>query len=319
MVDPTEAFQGFPDEEEVERIIQEAERALKERPEDISTSFAQYLYELQRYPLLTPEQEYRLAVEARKGSRAALDALIRHNLRFVIAIARKHATNGVQLEDLVQEGNIGLMRAVRKFNPDIGVKFVSYAIWWIQQAIQVGLARDQRSIRLPINRATQLGQIRRASAQIKEELGRHPTTTEIASRTGIPEHIVENLLLVGQADISLDAPMPNDHENAGGALAERIRAAIDLDQMLERRARSRYIAEALSHLRPRDAEILRLHFGLDGGREYTLEEIGTIMGVTRERIRQVRDRALRELRTRYGKALEDYAGIRLSDDAGGES
>lgn len=312
-----ERLQNLPDEAKVRRIIQEAERALRERPEGISTSLAQYLFELQRYPPLTPEQEYRLAVEAQKGSRTALEALIKHNLRFVVAIARKHAADGVQLEDLVQEGNIGLMRAVRKFNPDIGVRFVSYAIWWIQQAILAGLARDQRSVRLPVNRATQLGQIRRASAKIKEDLGRQPTPEEISRYTGIPVHVVETLLMVSQTDVSLDTPASNGNDGTS-ALIERLHASSDLENLIERRSRNRYIAEALARLRPRDAQVLRLHFGIDGNREHTLEEIGAILGVTRERIRQVRDRALRELRTTYGEALKDYAGLRLGEDYEGD-
>lgn len=295
----------LPDEEEVRRIIRESENAIRSRPAGISSAFSEYLHDLQRYPVLDPDDEYSLAVEAEKGSRKAQEALVRHNLRFVITVARKHAAHGVQLEDLVQEGNIGLLKAVTKFRPEFGVKFISYGVYWIKQSIRAALADQQRAVRLPINRASELARLRRATTALKERNGRDPTPQEIATEAGVRVDMARDLLQVGQGELSLDAPPPYDDEG-GLTLADRIPHDEDIEERIERRWRSWQVDRALGRLRDRDAVVLRHFFGLDGGRELTLEEIGQILGVTRERIRQIRDRALRELRNLYGADLKDF-------------
>lgn len=303
----TASTQTFPDEKLVMRIIAESERAIREPLPGSSSSFARYVHELQRYPVLTPQQERELAVQAQRGSIEAQEALVRHNLRFVITVARKHATHDVPLEDLVQEGNIGLLRAVTKFRPEYGVRFVTYAVHWIRQSIRAALATQQRAVRLPLNRATQLARIRRAMSSLQDELGRPPTAKEIAQAVDVPIDIVEALLFIGQNEISLDLPPGSEEDRT--SLSERLSDGEILDAIIERRCRRQHIEKVLSRLRERDALVLKLFYGLgDNTREHTLEEIGQILGITRERVRQIRDRALRQLKTRHGAALRDYAG-----------
>lgn len=305
--------QDLPDEDEVQRIILESERVIQEVPGELSDSFARYLHELQRYPVLSPEREHELAVQAQRGSLEAREALVRHNLRFVVTVARKYQVRGVLLEDLVQEGNIGLLRAVTRFRPEFGVRFISYGVHWIRQSIRAFLAYQQGPARLPINRATQLARIYKVANALSEKLGRAPTAEEVANSADVPLDIVSTLLQVSQGEVSLDASQAKD--DSGVRLSERLANGSDLDLALERWCRHRHVESAIGQLRERDALVLRLFFGLDGSREHTLEEIGRVLGVTRERVRQIRDRALRELRNRHGAALRDYIGTHYPDDS----
>lgn len=265
-----------------------------------------YLTDVSRHALLTPEDEDRLARLARAGDVDALNALIRANLRFVISVAKRYQNRGLPFSDLIQEGNVGLVTAATKFDPDQGVKFISYAVWWIRQAILASLARHSRSVRLPLNRATELARILRVREELKQRLDRDPTPIEIGEKAELHPGVVEMLLALNVAEVRLDAPVGTGEDSQ---LLERFFVDDhDVSVTVEARLLQEHIAIALQDLRPRDARVVRLYYGLQGESEHTLEQIGQLLGVTRERVRQLRDRALQELeRGDSGSVLSSYA------------
>jgi len=267
----------------------------------------QYLYEVSQTPLLTAQQEVAIARKVRQGDAEAMQELVKRNLRFVISVAKKYQNRGMALTDLIGEGNVGLLTAARKFDPDQGVKFISYAVWWIRQAILAALARHGRTVRVPLNRTADLSRIIRTAETLRQELRREPTPEEIAASTGLALDVVQSLAALNTADVRLDAPLDPEGDRS---LIDRFIA--DEQGDAEEQAMDRFLSEeiesALRTLPPRDAKVLRLYFGLDGGREHTLEEIGGMLGVTRERVRQLRDRALKRLREgEVGRALASFA------------
>ena len=267
----------------------------------------QYFAEASKYPLLNAAEEKELARRIRKGDQEAMHELVKRNLRFVVSVAKKYQNRGLPLIDLIGEGNVGLLTAARKFDPDQGVKFISYAVWWIRQAILSSLARQGRTVRVPLNRTADLSRVMRASALLRDKLGREPTPDEVAQLTGISQEIVSALLSLNAADIRLDAPLGADGDRS---LIERfsVEEMPNTEDAVLNQFRSQELARALSTLPARDAKILRLYFGLEAGREHTLDEIGKMLGVTRERVRQLRDRALKRLREGdVGDALKDLA------------
>ena len=267
----------------------------------------QYLYEVSQTPLLTPAQEIAIARKVRAGDQESMQELVKRNLRFVISVAKKYQNRGLPLTDLIGEGNVGLLTAARKFDPDQGVKFISYAVWWIRQAILASLARQGRTVRVPLNRTADLSRIVRTAEALRQELRREPTPEEIANSTGLSLDVVQSLAALNTSDVRLDAPLDPEGDRS---LIERFIAEDQGDA--EDEAMDRFLSDeietALNSLPPRDAKVLRLYFGLDGGREHTLEEIGGMLGVTRERVRQLRDRALKRLREgEVGRALASFA------------
>jgi|ERR671922_1790960 RNA polymerase primary sigma factor len=267
----------------------------------------QYFAEASKYPLLNAAEEKELARRIRKGDQEAMHELVKRNLRFVVSVAKKYQNRGLPLIDLIGEGNVGLLTAARKFDPDQGVKFISYAVWWIRQAILSSLARQGRTVRVPLNRTADLSRVMRASALLRDKLGREPTPDEVAQLTGISQEIVSALVSLNAADIRLDAPLGADGDRS---LIERfsVEEMPNTEEAVLNKFRSQELARALSTLPARDAKILRLYFGLEAGREHTLDEIGKMLGVTRERVRQLRDRALKRLREGdVGDALKDLA------------
>src|SRR5690606_22531363 len=267
----------------------------------------QYLRDVSKHELITPEEEIELGHRALAGDEEAVQKLVRANLRFVISVAKKYQNRGVSLIDLIQEGNVGLVTAARKFDPDQGVKFISYAVWWIRQAILSALANQGRAVRVPLNRASDLARIFREGERLKQELRREPTTEEVAAAAKLSPEVVESLQQLNAAEIRLDAPIGDSDDSQ---LVERfiVEEATEPEAAVEERLLAEQIERALDTLSPRDARVLRLYFGLEGGREHTLEEIGNMLGVTRERVRQLRDRALRRLREgELGSALESFA------------
>jgi RNA polymerase primary sigma factor len=267
----------------------------------------QYLYEVSTYPLLKGTEEFDLARKIRTGDHDALQELVRRNLRFVISVAKKYQNRGLPLIDLIGEGNVGLLTAARKFDPDQGVKFISYAVWWIRQAILSSLARQGRTVRVPLNRTADLSRIVKASEIIRQQRGREPTREELAQLTGLSVEVVQSLAALNTGDVRLDAPMDPEGDRS---LIERF-VGDDLPDP-EEAAMNRFLLDeidrALRALPPRDGRVIRLYFGLEGGREHTLEEIGSLLGVTRERVRQLRDRALKRLREGdVGRALASFA------------
>jgi RNA polymerase primary sigma factor len=274
---------------------------------DEKTALDQYLRDVSRHELITPDREKELGARAQNGDEDAVQELARANLRFVISVAKKYQNRGVSLTDLIQEGNVGLVTAARKFDPDQGVKFISYAVWWIRQAILASLANHGRAVRVPLNRASDLARIFREKERLKQELGRDPTSEELSAATDLTPELIESLQTLNAAEIRLDAPIGDSEDSQ---LVERFvtEEAAEPELDVEDRLLAESISAALDTLEARDAKVLRLYFGLEGEREHTLEEIGNMLGVTRERIRQLRDRALRRLREGdMGNALESFA------------
>jgi RNA polymerase primary sigma factor len=267
----------------------------------------QYLYEVSLTPLLTQPQEIALARRVQAGDEDAMQELVKRNLRFVISVAKKYQNRGLALVDLIGEGNVGLLTAARKFDPDHGVKFISYAVWWIRQAILASIARTGRTVRVPLNRTADLSRIIRVAENLRQERLREPTPEEIAGITGLSVDVVQALAALNTTDVRLDAPLDPDGDRT---LVDRFvsdQFASSEDEVMDHFL-SEEIDTALNTLPARDARVLRLYFGLDGGKEHTLEEIGGMFGVTRERIRQLRDRALKRLREGdVGRALASFA------------
>ncbi len=267
----------------------------------------QYLFEVSKTALLTPQQEIAIARRVRAGDQEAMQELVKRNLRFVISVAKKYQNRGLPLTDLIGEGNVGLLTAARKFDPDQGVKFISYAVWWIRQAILASLARQGRTVRVPLNRTADLSRIIRTAEALRQELRREPTPEEIGKSTGLSVDVVQSLAALNTSDVRLDAPLDPEGDRS---LIERFVAESqgDAESEVMDRFLTEEVEQALATLPPRDAKVLRLYFGLDGGREHTLEEIGGMLGVTRERVRQLRDRALKRLREgEVGRALASFA------------
>ncbi len=272
----------------------------------VASALDLYLEELSRHPLLGAEEEDRVARLAQAGDRESFDLLIRSNLRFVISVAKRYQNRGMSFLDLIQEGNVGLVTAARKFDPDQGVKFISYAVWWIRQAILASLAKNGRPVRLPLNRATELARVVRVREELRQSLGRDPTTAEIAVEAALEPHTVDMLQAINVAEVRLDAPVGASDDNK---LAERFLVdESSLEDSVEAILLKQHVADALRTLRPRDARVVRLYYGLQGEDQHTLEEIGQLLGVTRERVRQLRDRALRDLRSgETGRLLASFA------------
>ena len=266
-----------------------------------------YLHEVSQAPLLKPAEELAVARRVQQGDEAAMEELVVKNLRFVISVAKKYQNRGLPLVDLIGEGNLGLLTAARKFDPDHGVKFISYAVWWIRQAILASIARHGRTVRVPLNRTADLARIIRSSETLRQELGREPTAEELSEAVGLSVELVQSLAALNTAEVRLDSPLA-----AEGDRATLERFVVEGQPDAEAEAMEQFLVEevdsALRTLPPRDARVLRLYFGLDGGREHTLEEIGVLFGITRERVRQLRDRALKRLRQgEVGRALASFA------------
>ena len=265
-----------------------------------------YLREISRYPLITQEEEVRLAQRIRTGEEEALDKLVRSNLRFVVSVAKKYQNQGVSLSDLINEGNLGLIRAAHKFDETKGIKFISYAVWWIRQAILQALAEQSRIVRVPLNRAGTLHRISRRSSALEQELGRQPTAAEVAEGMDIEVAEVEKTLSISQNHVSLDAPLtPGEENRLLDYLPDTQNPGPDAETF--EHALTQSIEEVLRSLKEREAMILRLYFGLDGPEPMTLEEIGSRLGITRERVRQIKEKALSRLRhVSRSKALESF-------------
>ena len=258
-------------------------------------SLDQYLKEISQYPLIDKAEEARLAKGIKRGEGEALDKLVRSNLRFVVSVAKKYQNQGVPLSDLINEGNLGLIRAAHKFDETKGIKFISYAVWWIRQAILQALAEQSRIVRVPLNRAGALHRIGRRSSALLQELGREPTVEEIADDLDISQQEVERTLAISQSHLSLDAPItPGEDHRLLDYLPDQYAPGPE-DEAYDHALKDS-VEDARSSLKEREAKILRLYFGLDDQEPMTLEEIGALMGITRERVRQIKQKALGRLR-----------------------
>ena len=270
-------------------------------------SLALYLHEINRTPLLTREQERDLAVRIRGGDKEALDGLVRANLRFVVSIAKQYANQGLSLEDLINEGNLGLIKAAHRFDEERGFKFISYAVWWIRQAMLQALAEHSRIVRLPLNRAGTLYRIGKVSRQLDQELGRAPSADEIAARLNIPAKEVAETMVIANTHVSLDDPYSAEKDDT--ALVDYLtdEAQASPDQGTYAAALSDDLERALATLSERERQILSLYFGLSGDAPMTLEDIGKRLKLTRERIRQIKEKAIQRLRhSTRAKFLQGY-------------
>ncbi len=254
-----------------------------------------YLREIGRYSLLKREQEVELAQRIRQGDDEALNELVRANLRFVVSVAKQYLGQGLSLQDLINEGNIGLMKAARRFDEQRGFKFISYAVWWIRQGILQAISDQSRVVRLPQNRTVVLHRVNKANGRLQQRLGRQPQPSEIAVEADVPERDVREALRIGQPPVYLDEVLTEDD---GRTMGESLPDdnAVGTEAPAMDRTRSEDLGRVLGILPEREANILRLYFGIGAQTSLTLEQIGGQMGLTRERIRQLKERALQRLR-----------------------
>jgi RNA polymerase primary sigma factor len=276
--------------EEVEAEEVEAPQAAAQTQDPLKL----YVRSIGGGPLLTRSEERELARRKDEGDEEAKRQLIESNLRLVMSITRNYTKAGVPLLDLIQEGNLGLIRAVEKFDYRMGYKLSTYATWWIRQSVTRALADQGRTIRLPVHVAEQVRRLLRARRQLAQKLNREPTIAELVKESGLPEQRVQDLLELVEDPVSLDVPV-GDGESLYGDLIEDLHSA-QPEEKTAHLLRAKELANALSHLNPRMRRVLALRFGLDGEKPQTLEEVGVGLGITRERVRQLESRALRELR-----------------------
>ena len=276
----------------------------KERRARTSTedSLSTYLREIARYPLLTREEEAKLAKRIRKGEPEALNRLVTSNLRFVVSVAKKYHNARMSLSDLIDEGNLGLMRAAERFDERHNTRFISYAVWWIRQAILQALADQSHIIRIPLSRAAALHRAGKQANALGQALGRDPTHEELSASMGASERVVIDTMQLARNYVSLDAPVGTaDDARLLDYLPDDMSPAPD-DEIAES-VRQDFVRGALERLKGREAIVLKLYFGFDGNEPLTLEEIGLRLGVTRERVRQIKERALFRLRKSESRML----------------
>jgi RNA polymerase primary sigma factor len=262
---------------------------------DGDTAIKLYLREIGQVKLLTPQEEIELAARIKKGDKKAREQMIKANLRLVVKIARDYEGIGLPLLDLISEGNIGLMKAVERFDPSKGGKLSTYGSWWIKQSIKRALANQSKTIRLPVHLVDKISKMRRTAMRLQEELGREPTDDELGGELGISGSRVAQMRLAAIRPASLDAPIGDEDSNNFAEVVQDEAADTPYEQ-LEEKTVTRMLQEMVKTLDPREATILRARFGLDGGPERTLEEVGEKFGVTRERVRQIQNIALKKLR-----------------------
>lgn len=277
--------------------------------EDTDAGFQHYLRQIAQYPLLTPAEEITLAARIRKGDKKATETMIRSNLRLVVKIARDYANLGLPLMDLISEGNIGLVKAVERFDPSKGGKLSTYGAWWIKQSIKRALANQGKTIRLPVHLVDKIAKIRRVGASLSDELGREATDDEIAEEIGMNSSKVSRLKQAAIRPASLDAPMGDEDSTEFGELVGD-EAAVDPYENLSDKNMQTELGDLIGQLDEREKRIITARFGLDGDEPITLEEVGEKFGVTRERIRQLQNIALSKMRRALAKRekLKDRVG-----------
>ncbi|MDD4225688.1 MAG: RNA polymerase sigma factor RpoD/SigA [Mariniphaga sp.] len=272
-----------------------------------SASLDKYLQEIGKEELITVEEEVELAQRIKKGDQAALEKLTRANLRFVVSVAKQYQNQGLSLPDLINEGNLGLIKAAEKFDETRGFKFISYAVWWIRQSILQALAEQSRIVRLPLNQVGSLNKINKAFSKFEQEHERKPSPEELADSMDLPAEKVSDTLRVSGRHVSVDAPFVDGEDNS---LLDVLvnNDSPNADKSLIQESLAREIHRALATLTEREADIIRLFFGI-GCQEMTLEEIGERFALTRERVRQIKEKAIRRLRhTSRSKLLKTYLG-----------
>ncbi len=272
-----------------------------------SDSLEKYLYEIGKIDLLSSEEEVELARRIKVGDQVALDRLTRANLRFVVSVAKQYQNQGLSLADLVNEGNLGLIKAAQRFDETKGFKFISYAVWWIRQSIMQAIVEQSRLVRLPLNKVGSFNRYHRACAQLEQELSREPTQDEVCTAMGISLDDLRDILKNNTRYLSVDAPIGGEDEE--GTMLDLIKSSDDNEPDFELMDVSlrQHIKEALSVISEREASIVSCYYGLNGETPFTLEEIGYKFDLTRERVRQIKERAIRRLRrATASKELRNY-------------
>jgi RNA polymerase primary sigma factor len=273
-----------------------------------SQSLDKYLQEIGKVDLLSPEQEIELAIRIKKGDRNALELLTKANLRFVVSVAKQYQNQGLSLGDLINEGNLGLIKAAKRFDETRGFKFISYAVWWIRQSILQALAEQARIVRLPLNRVGALNKIGKAYSNLEQEFEREPSATELASELDMDVSEIADALKISGKHISMDAPFSQGEENRLIDIIENDEQPTP-DFSLMNESLKAEIERALSSLSEREAEVIKLYFGLNKEHSLTLEEIGERFNLTRERVRQIKEKAIRRLRrASKSESLRAYLG-----------
>lgn len=274
-----------------------------------SHAFDAYLQEIGKVELLKPEEEAALARRIREGDAQALEKLTRANLRFVVSVAKQYQNNGISLSDLVNEGNVGLLKAARRFDETKGFKFISYAIWWIRQNILQAIVEHSRIVRLPAHKVSNYNKVNHAFRDFVQEFEREPTALELADLLDMKESEVSSLLSANIRHLSVDAPISDDAESSN-----LLDILVDQDNLMPddnllKESVSAELLEEIHHLTPREKEIILASFGLDGREETSLDTIADALDLSQERVRQLKDRALRKLRRAYHRnVLRDYLG-----------
>jgi len=273
-----------------------------------SQSLDKYLQEIGKVDLLTPDEEIELAIRIRRNDQLALEKLVKANLRFVVSVAKQYQNQGLSLGDLINEGNLGLIKAARRFDETRGFKFISYAVWWIRQSILQALAEQSRIVRLPLNRVGALNKIGRAYSNLEQEYEREPSPHELAQELDMDINEVSDTLKISGRAVSMDAPFAQGEENRLLDILENDEQPSP-DHTLMSESLRREIERALSTLSEREAEVVKLYFGLNKEHSLTLEEIGEKFNLTRERVRQIKEKAIRRLRhASRSKNLRSYLG-----------
>ena len=274
-----------------------------------SLALDKYLNDISKIPLLNPEEEIDLARRIKQGDKDALEKLTKSNLRFVVSVAKQYQNQGLSLSDLINEGNLGLMKAAKRFDETKGFKFISYAVWWIRQSILQAIVEYSRMVRLPLNKVGQYNKVNESITNFTQENEREPSTQEIADMMDMTEKEVNTILKGSVRHLSVDAPLADNEDSSTllDMISMNEEASPDLKLMEE--SLQRELVSGLSVLSPREVDVLSCYYGLNGKSALTLEEIGELFGLTRERVRQIKERALRRLRRSYNRnALKSYLG-----------
>jgi len=272
-------------------------------------SLDKYLQDISKLELLTPEEEVTLAKRIKKGDRDALERLVKANLRFVVSVSKQYQNQGLTLPDLINEGNLGLIKAAERFDETRGFKFISYAVWWIRQSILQALAEQARIVRLPLNKIGSINKINKVFSELEQKYQREPSSEEIASILKITPELVEDSLIASNQPISMDAPLRDD-ENANTFYDTILNNDLPSpDFNLIKNSLQKDIKRALSTLTERESNVIVYYFGLNEKRQHTLEEIGAEFNLTRERVRQIKEKALHKMQHQFrNKLLKTYLG-----------
>jgi RNA polymerase primary sigma factor len=266
-----------------------------------------YLHEINKVPLMTREEEREVAQRAKNGDQEAIDHLVRANLRFVVSVAKKYMNQGLPLEDLINDGNVGLITAAHRFDVDRGFRFISYAVWWVRQAMLQSLSHHSRIVRVPLNRANVIYQTGKAKRELEQLMGREPSPEEIAEHMDLPLDEVREARSIASVHISLDGTSADEEENNSLVAQLEDHTAVTPEYLTYEGTLSEDLAKVLQTLSERERDILVMYYGLDGEEPITLEEIGKRIGLTRERIRQIKEKAIQRLQhCSRAKYLDGY-------------